>query len=72
MKAFNNRAAWPLLRQPGSLALMLPAGAVIPLRCSTSPRRWRSKGTIKEFQWTNPHTWTRSMWKTAAQPVGRP
>ena len=59
MKTFNNRAALAIAAAAGSLALMLPAGAHHSTAMFDFAKTVEIKGTIKEFQWTNPHTWTK-------------
>ncbi len=59
MKTFNNRAALAIAAAAGSLALMLPAGAHHSTAMFDFAKTVEIKGTIKEFQWTNPNTWTK-------------
>jgi hypothetical protein len=59
MKTFNNRAALAIAAAACSLALMLPAGAHHSTAMFDFAKTVEIKGTIKEFQWTNPHTWTK-------------
>ena len=59
MKTFNNRAALAIAAAAGSLALMLPAGAHHSTAMFDFAKTVELKGTIKEFEWTNPHTWTK-------------
>jgi hypothetical protein len=59
MNAFKNRAALAIARLAGSLALALPAAAHHSTAMFDFAKTVEIKGTIKEFQWTNPHTWTK-------------
>jgi Family of unknown function (DUF6152) len=57
MNAFNIRAA--LAAVAGSLALALPVAAHHSTAMFDFAKTVELKGTIKEFEWTNPHTWTK-------------
>jgi hypothetical protein len=59
MNAFNNRAALAIAAVAGSLVLALPAAAHHSTAMFDFSKSVEIKGTIKEFQWTNPHTWTK-------------
>jgi hypothetical protein len=59
MNAFNTRAVLAAAALAGSLALALPAAAHHSTAMFDFAKTVEVKGTIKEFQWTNPHTWTK-------------
>jgi Family of unknown function (DUF6152) len=61
MNDVNNRALLAVAALAGSLALVLaaPAAAHHSTAMFDFSKAVEIKGTIKEFQWTNPHTWTK-------------
>ena len=69
MKTFNIRVGLAIATAAGSLALVLPAGAHHSTAMFDFTKTVEIKGTVKEFQWTNPHTWTKVTWKAAAAAV---
>jgi hypothetical protein len=59
MNTFINRAAVALASVAGCIALALPAQAHHSTAMFDFSKSVEIKGTIKQFQWTNPHTWTK-------------
>ncbi|MFO1503151.1 MAG: DUF6152 family protein [Steroidobacteraceae bacterium] len=59
MNTFNIRAALVAAAATTSLTLALPAAAHHSTAMFDFSKTVEVKGTIKEFQWTNPHTWTK-------------
>lgn len=61
MNDVNNRALLAVAALAGSLALVIsaPAAAHHSTAMFDFSKAVEIKGTIKEFQWTNPHTWTK-------------
>jgi hypothetical protein len=58
MNAFNTRAALALA-VAAAVSVALPASAHHSTAMFDFAKTVEVKGTIKEFQWTNPHTWTK-------------
>lgn len=59
MSTLKNRAALALAAATGCLALALPVTAHHSTAMFDFSKSVEIKGTIKQFQWTNPHTWTK-------------
>jgi Family of unknown function (DUF6152) len=61
MNNLNNRAVGAIAAVAGSVALLLalPVAAHHSTAMFDFAKTVEIKGTIKEFQWTNPHTWTK-------------
>jgi hypothetical protein len=57
----NNRAVLAIAALAGSVALVLslPVAAHHSTAMFDFAKTVEVKGTIKQFQWTNPHTWTK-------------
>jgi hypothetical protein len=61
MNNLNNRAPGAIAAVAGSVALILslPVAAHHSTAMFDFSKSVEIKGTIKQFQWTNPHTWTK-------------
>lgn len=59
MNTLNIRVALGIAVLAGSLVIALPAAAHHSTAMFDFSKTIEVKGTIKEFQWTNPHTWTK-------------
>lgn len=59
MNAIHTRVALAIAAAAGSIALALPVVAHHSTAMFDFAKTVEMKGTIKEFQWTNPHTWTK-------------
>lgn len=59
MNTFKNRTAVALASVAGCIALALPVQAHHSTAMFDFSKSVEIKGTIKQFQWTNPHTWTK-------------
>jgi hypothetical protein len=59
MNAASNRRIAALASLAAAFALALPATAHHSTAMFDFSKTVEIKGTIKEFQWTNPHTWTK-------------